>query len=247
MANPRSLRNPPIKEALIDFRIATDSTIDAGRLEALRGLLPGYPAVEEKRQFKAEVRVDKGEVLSPAVTDLGFNGLLFRTTDGTRLVQFRRDGFTLNQLGGYRNANELINEGLRLWGLYADLVKPSAVTRVAFRYINSLSLPYKSGDSFGRFLTAPPPGPPDDRLKLVSSFLSRVVCHEEDRVAAVTQKLENSPLDLPTPVSLDIDVFVVRDVEPTATALTPILATLRDLKNRVFFALLTDEAIDLYV
>lgn len=246
MATPRALRNPPIKEVLIDFRIAADSTIDAGRLSALRQLLPDYPIVEEKRQFKAEVRVAKGEVAAPAVTDLGFNGLFFRTSDRSRLAQFRRDGFTLNQLAAYRNADDLIQEGLRLWALYADLVKPVAVTRVAFRYINSLALPYRDGDSFGRFLTAPPPGPPDPGLQSVSSFLTRVVCHEEDRVAVVTQKLETSGREAPTPVALDIDVYVVREIEPQSAALLPILEVLRNLKNRVFFALLTDEAVELY-
>lgn len=247
MTTPRTLRKPPIREALIDFRIAVDSTIDADRLSTLRNVLADYPIVEEKRQFKAEVRVAKGEIAAPAVADLGFAGLFFRTADRSRLAQFRRDGFTLNQLDAYRNADDLVREGLRLWALYADVVKPVAVTRLAFRYINSLALPYRDGDSFERFLTAPPAGPPDPRLQNVSSFLSRVVCHEEDRVAVVTQKLETTISDSSTPVTLDIDVFVAREVEPHADALLPILEVLRSLKNRIFFALLTDEAVELYV
>lgn len=63
----------------------------------------------------------------------------------------------------------------------------------------------------------------------------------------MTQKLENSPKkDLPT-VVIDIDAFQVGSLPIMSADLAPRLAELRTVKNRVFFALLTEEAVSLYM
>lgn len=246
MATPQALREPPITEALIDFRIASDPGITSERLAGLRAQLPEYPNVEEKRQFQAELRVEAGKLQQPAMSDLGFRGMVFRNADGTRLVQFRRDGFTLNQLRPYMGADVLITEAVRLWEMYRAIVTPVSVTRIAFRYINSLALPYRLGDDFRRFLTAPP-DMPEGTPQQVSGFLTRMVAHEDEDVVIVTQKLENVAPERPTPVTIDIDVFVPGEFDSSADSLVRVLGRLRVLKNRVFFGLLTDAAVELYV
>jgi uncharacterized protein (TIGR04255 family) len=205
MGTPRPLRQPPITEALIDFRIASDPAIDAARLEPLRAALErDYPTVEERREVRAEIRIEPGGI-RPSAQDLGLNGLFFKRADGRRIAQFRRDGFTLNQLAPYTNADDLITEAMRLWPMYREAARPSAITRVAFRYINSLSLPYRPEDDFNRFLAAPPPVPPAVP-QLVSTFLTRVVTHEEPDVVIITQKLDPSLSGDIQPITLDIDV-----------------------------------------
>lgn len=233
-------------EALIDLRIASDPAVSPERLATLRERLAAeYPKVDEKREYRAEFRVEAGKVVQPVTTDLGVAGLFLRSRDGTRIAQFRRDGFTLNQLKPDVSADVLIPEAIRLWELYAQIVHPVAVTRVAMRYINALSLPYREGDDFNRFLTAAPEMPAG-APQTVSSFLTRMVAHEGHDVAITTQKLEHGSPDKPTGVTLDIDVFASRSAEPDSRQLMETLQRLRVLKNRIFFALLTDEALQLY-
>ena len=50
----------------------------------------------------------------------------------------------------------LLDEALRLWTRYAEIVHPAAVTRLALRYLNRLDLPFKDGDEFQKFLVAVP-------------------------------------------------------------------------------------------
>ena len=247
MAAPRTLREPPIREALIDLRIAADPVIDSAKLSALRKTLASeYPNVDEKRGVMAELRVEAGKVLQPAMKDLGFSGLFFTNNDKAQVAQFRSDGFTLNRLRPYVGADVLILEAVRLWRLYVDLVRPSAVVRVGFRFINKLSLPYREGDAFERFLTAAP-GMPADAPQNVSNFLTRMVAHETPDVAVVTQKLDAAPPGKATPTTIDIDVFSVGDLLPDEDSVQGALQRLRVLKNRVFFALLTEEAVQLYL
>ena len=94
-------------------------------------------------------------------------------------MQFRTDGFTFNNvgLGKYMGGEALLTEALRLWSRYAEVVKPSAVIRVALRYLNRLNLPMRKGDEFAVYLTKPPELPAA-RLK-ISNFLSRIVAHRD--------------------------------------------------------------------
>jgi uncharacterized protein (TIGR04255 family) len=201
--------------------------------------------MEARHEMRAELRVQDGGTVVPLAEDLGFYGLIFKTDDQRRIAQFRRDGFTLNQLAPYTNAEALIAEAMRLWALYRAAVEPSAIVRVAFRYINSLSLPYAQGDDFRRFLTAPP-DMPDDAPQSVSSFLNRVVAHDGEDTVILTQRLESAPARS-DPVTLDIDVFRSGEFSPDGVELVAVLQRLRELKNRVFFASLTEEAVELFV
>lgn len=246
MAPPRPLARPPIREALIDFRIASDPGVDAMRLGALRDALANeYPLVEEKREVKAEFRVEGGRLLPPSTTDLGFGGLVFSTEDKSRRAQCRRDGFTFNQVAAYNGADAFIAEAIRLWGVYREVVRPFSVVRTAMRYINGLELPLRHGDDFSLFLTAAPPMPLGAPQQ-VSSFLTRTVAHEPPDVVIVTQKLEHVAPDAPTPVTIDVDVFRQLPLGAEPETLEPVLRSLRTLKNRVFFALLTEATVELY-
>jgi uncharacterized protein (TIGR04255 family) len=109
MATPRTLRQPPIREALIDLRVAADPAIDADTLSMLREKLSTeYPKVDEKKVFVTELRVDAGKLQEPATKDLGFGGLFFSNPEGTQIAQFRRDGFTVNRLSPYTGADAMI-------------------------------------------------------------------------------------------------------------------------------------------
>ena len=246
MAVPRPLSRPPIKEALVDFRIASDSAIDAGRLQALRDKVSlQYPNIEEQRGFKAEFRIEDGRV-SPSAEELGFAGIFCKTADGTRIAQFRPDGFTLNQLAPYSGADALIGEALRLWQLYRDVVTPTSLTRVALRYINGLRLPFKPSDDFAKFLAAAPPMPAETPQD-VSNFLTRVVAHDDQDVVIVTQNLGLPTGDEGAPFTLDVDVYRAGDLPLNEDELARIFVRLRELKNQAFFGFLTEQALELYV
>jgi uncharacterized protein (TIGR04255 family) len=245
---PRPLARPPIAEALVDLRTVNNPLVDAKLLEPLeREFAVRYPKFEKRHRLEGTLKVE-GRAVTADTKDLGFIGIVGKSLDGSRVAQFRKDGFTLNQLPPYPGGDVLLAEAMVLWAQYRDVVKPDTVIRVALRYINRLELPYRDGDPFSRFLTAAPqmPGP---ALQQVGSFLTRVVAHEPDMpaVAIVTQKLEAKTEPSPSEVFLDIDVFRQGDFQTDEKTLKADLTRLRALKNRIFFSLLTDEALELYL
>jgi len=229
----------------LDIRVASDSPPNLATLQALHGQVKDrYPTVDERRGFKAELRVESGR-LAPSTEDLGFAGLWCKSADGLQIVQFRPDGFTLNRLAPYTSADALIQEGLELWEMYWTATQPASVTRVALRYINALKLPIRAGDDFGDFLAAAVTTPLATPQS-VSSFLIRAVVHEGEDVAIVTQKFESVAPGEDSPVTLDIDVYRVADLPSQCSELAGIFARLRELKNQIFFGYLTDRTVELY-
>ncbi len=242
----RHLSKAPITEALVDIRIAGARPEDQA-LETLAASLKNiYPHVEPRKQFQATFRSQGGRMVTNA-KDKGLQGFFLHSQDRTKVVQIRVDGFTFNKLKPYTTAEELIDEALGVWEQYREAVSPPVVARVALRYLNRLDLPFQPGDDFSRFLTSAPPVA-DTQGQSVREFLSRVVCNyeEAEALAVVTQRLAPEPKTRTTPVTLDIDVFREGQFGTSVSDLRPMLEILRTLKNRIFFSLVTPEAMELF-
>jgi len=244
MATPGHLSTPPIQEALVDIRIAP-TLVDSRVLEPLKEqFISRFPKSEPHHWLEASIKPRGGGQPADIETrDIGFHGFFLRDSDDSRLVQFRIDGFTLNQLKGYTSADDLIGEALSLWEAYANVVRPAAI-RVALRYINRLLLPFRDGDAFERFLTAPvtmPPGTPQQ----VADFLIRTVINvpQIEGTAIITQRLEHATQTM-TSFLLDIDVFREHEFGIGSDQLASFLQRLREVKNVLFFSFLTDEALE---
>lgn len=245
MATPSRLARAPIHEAVVDLRIVRNPAIDAHMLEPVtRELRSRYPQVQARHSMHAQVTARGGRPEVQA-EDRGFHGLFLENENRTRVLQLRVDGFTLSQLGEYTTADELFAEALPMWALYAHAVNVNTVARVALRYINKLALPYRPGEEFSRFLTAAPPMPPEAPQE-VAEFLTRSVVPIEtpsESVAIVTQRLELYAAS-PAPFTLDIDVFKSGEFSIAQEGLMLLLQELRRVKNQLFFAFLTDEALE---
>ena len=243
----RHLRNAPITEAIVDLRVVQRKEFAAETLrEAKDRLAPTYPICIERKGTESLVDFAEGCPRGVRSRDLGLQGVWLKTPDEKNIAQFRVDGFTFNRLKPYTSWDELLPEALKLWRAYVELVKPEAVTRVALRYINHLSLPPAPGD-LDEYLTA---GPrlPSSIPQVLNSFSSRVVVQDPERElsANVTQALEVGVQSAAPTLLLDIDAYRTGEFSTSEGALLPILSDLRTYKNAVFFGSLTEKLIKVY-
>ena len=240
----RHLRNAPITEALIDFRVKARAGFRVEEFESLKELLSDrFPETGQERDLQVTLKVIRGQPQPPVTQDPGLRGYLFRTSDRKTIVQFRVDGFTFNRLRPYTRWEDIFPQALELWDLYCSIAKPEVATRLAVRYINRIELP-TGPVSMEKFLRAAP-GIPPELPQTISSFLTRVTIHDSETAIAahVAQALEAGAAGKPVAVILDIDAFMQREFAVDDPAIKQTLIQLREFKNRIFFNSLTEEAL----
>jgi len=251
MAQVCYLSKAPITEAIIDFRVAVMENISFEAIESyLQSIDFGYYKKGPIVRGKFDLQVNADAVLAAQVLPNASSatvGVRMHSSDEKYVAQFFVDRFSLSRLEPYENWDAMLQEAQRLWPMYVSAVHPHKVTRVATRFINNLRLPLQNGDSFGKYLTQQP-NYPDEIPQAVSSFLQRFVMHEtvSGAVIIVTHALEDSPFQGNLPVIVDIDAFKNGNYAPEGADMWTCLEGLRVLKNKFFFASLTEEAVELY-
>ena len=244
MARPRAhLRNAPIAEAIIDFRVLRRQEVNA---ETFAGLAPSlgseYGQSSLMQSIEARFGLDSGRLIDPKAVKSAV-GWLYRSA--TAVAQFRIDGFTFSKLEPYTTWDEVFGEAYRLWQFYVQKAKPQEISRIAVRYINRLRVPGPA--DLREYLEAPPVLPPPIPQNL-RAFLSRVHVEDSGRGASavLVQALEESIDPATLPLLLDIDAFREVTLEPNDAALTGIFQHLRGLKNDIFFASITENTVRMY-
>jgi len=240
----RHLRNAPITEALIDFRVSrTTNPITEASLDSLRASLQeSYPITERQSVAQFEIKAGRPQPNPEA----RFRGFMFKSPDRLRIVQFRVDGFTYNRLKPYLSWGDILPEAIRLWRIYVATVGPEAITRAAVRYINRLQLPAPT-IGLSEYLEAPPRVPEGYQASM-GGFLTRVTLSASHGLSAiVTTASEPSLGTSDITIILDIDAFSdAAELAPDDARLEPTLERLKTLKNRLFFESLTEDAVRVF-
>lgn len=204
VADHRQLTHPPLREALIDLRLADELPVsiisELGRRH-LTGFGPGLPI------WRGGITFQIGPTSPPPTHQRNPSelfGFRYANPDASRIVQLRRDGATFSVMKGYTTWASAKEAARSLWQQYCQWTRAAEVCRTAVRYINVLTVPV--GADFDLYLTVGPRIPPGIPETL-SGFLHRVVVPftPDGTSAIITQALEQKGAD--GGVVLDIDVW----------------------------------------
>jgi uncharacterized protein (TIGR04255 family) len=244
MAKQRHLSKAPITEALINVQVmlpAHTRTIEhlAALDEKFRDQYPDKKTIE-KFQYKIGARPPHTKQTSSK--QLGFR---YSNRDNTQVIQATISGLTFSRLPPYEDWGKLRAEAWRVWKIYAGLVQPDGITRVAARYINKLELPGPLLD-FDNYLNYAPVVP-KALPQMYAGFFSRIVVPDKKGqcMAIVTQMYQPGQDPSAVSVVLDIDVFREKPFANEQEAWTTI-DKLRDFKNLIFFDSITEKSAELY-
>lgn len=240
------LSRAPITEALIDFRLRPLLPIALEQLSQLDAQLNAdYPVKKDIRAIQAAIRVG-AEAGQQVISSDQLIGYRYESKVTPFIFQARVDGFTVSRLAPYSTWDELLAETKRLWEIYSAIVGNTTIVRVATRYINKIHFPGSAID-FDDYLTAGPKIPEGLPQELIE-FLTRTVVPFDDHKALLVLIQASEPT-LPSspgfPVLLDIDVFHEGAYDSSDGQFWQLLEDLRVLKNRAFFASLTEKTLGL--
>lgn len=236
----------PITEALLDARVTFSSPVEPARLEAFHDVIRNdYPGKQQRVKWHGQIQLAQ-EAVQQAVSRAA-EGFMFKSADGQRLVQVRRDGFTFNWLKPYDTWNAFRDEARRHWERYRDTFRPEAVTRLGLRYINRIALPLPF-DDFRDFVKTAPDiahGMPQS----VSALFMRLEIPDPKRalMAIITETIE-APIEDGKKVPLIFDIDIVRSAtfEPASPAMWETFEQMREYKNEIFFASVTERAKEMF-
>lgn len=245
MAKVRNLKNAPIMEAIIDFRVQLSAGTTVSQLKDLHSRIKTeYPNVVEHRRWKGTFNIKQGNIQPPQTEDLGVSGYIFKSVDSKQIVQFRLDGFTFSRLKPYSEWDTVKAEANKLWDIYSS-AGVEKVTRVATRYINLVDIPLPV-PQLEDYLTGLPSAP---TLSLgLSSFLNRIQVREatQEFDAIITQVLQPPSNPAVVSILLDIDAYKQASFDSPFDKAWETLENLRAFKNELFFNLITEKAVKLY-
>lgn len=253
MAQARFLPRAPATEAIIDLRTQPAehfSAEDYGQPPS--ELAADYPDPKpiSLQEFGVTTHAD-GRIGESKVVDHGCVGRRFTSSDGKHIVQLRKDGFTFSRLAPYTSWEDVWSAAEGWLNYYLKSRGQFEVQRLAVRYINRLSLPAPDGGvDMKRYLIAPPNVPTELNV-CIEGFLNQVQVADPDGRIRATLTQAMSPT-LPTerdvvPVVLDIDVFEIGPITADLDYLRTRFAALRNYKNRLFFASITEDAVNLFI
>jgi uncharacterized protein (TIGR04255 family) len=241
MADWPHLKNAPITEGLLDIRCTLPADVTLEDLAKFQeAIADRYPQRRERQVFESSLTLGTSEVVQKHQMD----GYLFAGADGHRVVQARLDGFAFSVLKPYTSWPDLRDEAREHWARYRQIARPTAVSRVAVRFINRIELPLPFDDFREYVLTAPDiaAGLPQG----LATFIMRLVIPVEraNCVAIVTETIETAQGGR-LPFILDIEAFTERPFKSEDEELWQTLDRLREVKNDFFFRSITPKTLEL--
>jgi uncharacterized protein (TIGR04255 family) len=244
MATSRHLgSNAPITEALIDIFAALPSGASLDRLRALHECFKDtYPEIQARRRYQGLIQFSAGSVQSQTQS-LAEDGFFFKSPDKRDVVQFRMDGFTVNRLAPYRGFEEMHQRAAKYWRLYCDAIAPESVLAVGVRYINRIAIPV--GVDVSRYFSVAPQLP--DGFVHMENFSSSTTFVDPSSGAMAEVALARDPTAGPTATGVGCLLEIAAQQQLGRLVgqdeVDAILASLRALKNKVFFGCITDECV----
>ncbi len=246
----RIYSNAPITEAIIDIQVKpTEATSMEALLELQASESARYP--ERNPLVMASVMLENpnepGDLITQASKEQ--RGWAFFSPDKLQIWQARRDGFTFARLAPYQSWEPFRTEARRLWTATHPIFGTAELTRVAVRYINRLELPLPMSD-FKDYLRTVPEVSSDLPQGLTNFFLQAQIPLDEAGVMATINQTILPPLSpeaalTTVAVLLDIDVFMAAGPSESDDHLWETFELLRERKDKVFEACITDRTREL--
>ncbi len=229
----------PITEATIDVRVTVPENLSLTRLEALQSVLDESYTEKQNVHFNQFLVQPEAHATQHRSQQIGYR---FVNADRRRIVQARADGFSFSLLAPYERWETFSQEARHLWERFRDHIQPLAVTRLGVRYINRLDVPSPNIELRDYLSTVPEIA--DGLPQVLQRYFMQLVLPMEaiHATAVINQALVQSPEPDKTSIMLDIDLFRDQEVPQDEEGIWQAFGQLRQGKNQIFDASLTQRA-----
>ena len=204
----RRYKNPPIIEAVCEFRFGQDSPWDI----AVPGLVyaevrGAFPKRRQVRKLGVGILADEGAV-KPNIQ--AADVMQFHQADEKALIQVGLHLLAINHLRPYPSWDKflpMIEKALRT---YYEVAAPNSIHRIGLRYVNRVEIPEQCVDldDYFEFYPRCAPGFPEDH----GPFLVGLQFPYENGRDVLRVQLASAHVERPglSPITLDLDYFLAQ-------------------------------------
>jgi uncharacterized protein (TIGR04255 family) len=243
-----TLSRPPIVEAVIHWQARAQNELEQDSLkQTLARRMPQYPQSTPMQSFGLMATLlPADETAVVEQQKKGFLGLRLTSENGCNLVQFLREGLVFSRTKSYEHWEPFAEAAKQAWEVFMDIAAPVETQRLGVRFINHIAA--ATPGTLQGILRDPPTCPsnlPLEEFVYQSTF--SVPGHPFG--IRVIKVMQPSMPEVPqsSGLFLDIDVFTTTVIPNEPGPLDEALTQMRWLKNKVFFSLLTEAAVEAFL
>jgi len=228
----------PITEAIIDIQILREPKLTIEQLDAVTGRLSEtFPVKKERKFFEGVMHFGPTPTTSSSQKQ---DGYVLIDANKKYVAQLHFDGLTVSVKPPYENWNTFKAEVKRLWNVFREDLTEWSYSRLAVRYINRIDVPLPIRDFRDYLRTYPELS--SDMEPFVAGYFMQLQCPQPkfEASAVVTQGMIPPPTKDVISILLDIEVSKTINLPSTEEDLWNIFDQLRDIKNNIFEASITD-------
>ncbi len=237
--------NPPIIEALCEFRFAPsqqwDITIPGILYQQIR---ESFPIKKQKKGFGIGLKPTEEGVEVANIPPQP--PMMFYSEDERSLVQIQENVMTINQLRPYCGWDELkpvIIENLKK---YCEVAKPKGFNQIILRYINKIDIPKKNIELEDYFQYYP--FLPKDLPQTLGKFNVKIEIPYEEQRDLLVLILAAVPPEKPDSIPIILDLIYIM-ITPESIAIEDVedwMNTAHDRIIEAFEACITDKSREIF-
>lgn len=246
-SNPKRYKSAPIIEAVIEIRIEPPESFGKAAVEKLaESFKPEFPKQAPMRLLQMGMAAQNQAEDAIFTSSQGVIGYRLSKDDDSRILQVRRDGLAYSHLAPYTEWTTFRAEASPLWKRYRAAVPEAKLARCALRYINRVDIPgakIEPFDYFTLYPKIPDQLPQQDVIGMVMNL--QMPQPDIECVAVLNQALVEPAKPGNISIVFDIDIFRLGIETWQDSQVWAFLDKLRDRKNEIFEACITDRTREL--
>lgn len=237
---------PPITEAVIGINFT--SPIDPELLLKLNQRFDShYPHHQPLQNFNVKLAFGNSTDNShPRIDTDSLVGHRRSSADMTQLVVFFPTMLVVSQLAPYPGWTAFFNRFVRDWEIWKKVIDFHRISRVGVRYINRIDIPVNDSLDYAQYLNLYP------RLPIEIGSLSAYAVQTVSLIEDIGSKLTMNTAVIESPIlnhtSFLLDQDIAKEIDPPQRdeAIYALLGEIRNRKNAIFEACITERARELF-
>jgi uncharacterized protein (TIGR04255 family) len=241
-------KKPPITEAVIEIRLA--APLDAAELaKTSSDFRAYYPLEQSVKNVGVALGLPSAPEGKPTAQINEENGYRRNSLDLTELIVLWRRAFSISQLAPYPGWEAFFTRFRRDWGVWKQRLGYRTIARIGVRYINRIDIPLPGNEPVieeAEYLNVYPHFPKELGPTMAYGVQAVLPLADIDSKLTLNSSIVPSPLLGHAAFLFDQDVAREQEPPQRDEDIFDLLNQIRDRKNSVFEACITDRTRELF-